>query len=63
MAAHTEDELAPLLADLPADAAETAASTGSPSLRHRVGDRLVRALRCAVFCWLPPPAGRDQPGR
>jgi hypothetical protein len=65
VAAHTGDELAPLLADLPvpADAAETAAPTGSASLRDRVGDRLVRALRCAVFCWLPPPAGRDQPGR
>ncbi|MCP3818517.1 DUF1707 domain-containing protein [Streptomyces sp. A3M-1-3] len=58
--------LGPLPADLtvPAvDTAEPAAAVGSPSLRDRVGDWLVRALRCAVFCWLPPPSGRDQPGR
>ncbi|MCP3821604.1 DUF1707 domain-containing protein [Streptomyces sp. A3M-1-3] len=64
VAARTEDQLGAVLAGLPAAADLPECSTaGSVSLRDRVADRLVRALRCAVFCWLPPPSGRDQPGR
>ncbi|MBT2391865.1 DUF1707 domain-containing protein [Streptomyces sp. ISL-1] len=58
MRARSQDELSPLLDNLPADAAEPS-GVGPASLRERVGDRLVRALRCAVFCWLPPPHARD----
>lgn len=54
--ARTQDELSPLLADLPVPEAVTAADRPA-SVRERIGDCLVRALRCAVFCWLPPPHG------
>ncbi|MBT2674106.1 DUF1707 domain-containing protein [Streptomyces sp. ISL-14] len=58
MRARSQDELSALLDDLPTGAAEDSAG-GPPSLRDRVGDKLVRALRRAVFCWLPPPRARD----
>ncbi|MBT2401518.1 DUF1707 domain-containing protein [Streptomyces sp. ISL-100] len=58
MRARSQDELSPLLDDLPAGPTEPS-GVGPASLRDRVGDRLVRALRCAVFCWLPPPRARD----
>lgn len=58
MRAHSQDELSPLLHDLPADVTERS-DIRPASLRERVGDRLVRALRCAVYCWLPPPRARD----
>ncbi|MGA5442342.1 hypothetical protein ACPCKW_22875 [Streptomyces griseoincarnatus] len=38
--------------------ADPAPSRGVPDpvrVRDRVGDWLVRALKRAVFCWLPPP--------
>lgn len=38
--------------------ADSARSPGVPRpvrVRDRVGDWLVRALKRAVFCWLPPP--------
>ena len=52
--ARTQDELTPLLADLPVSQAAAAAEPRA-SVPERIGDGLVRALRCAVFCWLPPP--------
>ncbi|WP_435057738.1 DUF1707 SHOCT-like domain-containing protein [Streptomyces sp. bgisy060] len=54
--ARTKGELDPLLADLPVPEAVAAAEPPT-SVRERIGDCLVRALRCAVFCWLPPPHG------
>ncbi|WP_151482135.1 DUF1707 SHOCT-like domain-containing protein [Streptomyces albicerus] len=54
--ARTQDELSPLLADLPVPEA-VAAAEPLASIRERIGDFLVRALRRAVFCWLPPPHG------
>lgn len=59
MQARTQGELSPLLADLPmpGDVTELPAATSPVSVRDRVGDWLVRALRRAVFCWLPPPRG------
>lgn len=57
MRAHTQDELSRLLPPVPAAVAEPPAVVGPLSVRDRVGDWLVRALRRAVFCWLPPPHG------
>ncbi|MBT2490723.1 DUF1707 domain-containing protein [Streptomyces sp. ISL-96] len=60
MQARTQDELRPLLADLTGHTTgiEPPAATRLASVRDRIADWLVRALRRAVFCWLPPPGGR-----
>ncbi|MCX4582396.1 DUF1707 domain-containing protein [Streptomyces sp. NBC_01481] len=55
--AHTQDELSQLLPLVPAAVAEPPAVVGPVPVRDRVGNWLVRALRRAVFCWLPPPHG------
>ncbi len=57
MQARTHDELLRLLTDLSGDGPGAGApvATRYASMRDRVADWLVRALRRAVFCWLPPP--------
>lgn len=63
MQARTQDELHPLLADLTGHPPGTGLPTPTrlALIRDRVADWLVRALRRAVFCWLPPPGGRRLP--
>ncbi|MER6999515.1 hypothetical protein [Streptomyces sp. NPDC000410] len=39
----------------PTDAAPYRGATGWARVRDRVGDWLVKVLKLAVFCWLPPP--------
>ncbi|MBT2366121.1 hypothetical protein J7E88_12580 [Streptomyces sp. ISL-10] len=39
----------------PADAAPSRGVPDQVRVRDRVGGWLVRALKRAVFCWLPPP--------
>ncbi|MBT2525619.1 DUF1707 domain-containing protein [Streptomyces sp. ISL-99] len=58
--ARTQDELRSLLADLTGHTTgiEPSTATRLASVRDRIADWLVRALRRAVFCWLPPPGGR-----
>lgn len=62
--ARTQADLRPLLADLPSPAGigEPGAAAVPASIGTRVADGLTRALRCAVFCWLPPGQPRQTHG-
>lgn len=55
--AQKEPGVGPVGSPMSADSARPSGLPRPVRVRDRVGDWLVRALRRAVFCWLPPPHG------